>query len=161
MRQITNQLFLIIFSFGLQNENSINNSIYRFELEETQDNSSVFDGTIEYAVTNQLNILDPNFIQTIQTIDDEIKIIVTDRLVDEEGIVISYFDLDSVGLNTITSIKSDIPTHSGIVSTESTTFRFGQPVTIILKDSDLNLKSNLPLIFTKQLMIQIPSMLIL
>ena len=131
-----------IFSFGLQNEHSINNSIYRFELEETQDNSSVFDGTIEYAVTNQLNILDPNFIQTIQTIDDEIKIIVTDRLVDEEGIVISYFDLDSVGLNTITSVKSDIPTHSGVVSTESTTFRFGQPVTIILKDSDLNLKSN-------------------
>jgi len=130
------------FSFGLQNDNSINNSIYRFELEETQDNSSVFDGTIEYAVTNQLNILDPNFIQTIQTIDNEIKIIVTDRLVDEEGIVISYFDLDSVGLNTITSIKSDILTHSGTVSTDSTTFRFGQPVTIILKDSDLNLKSN-------------------
>ncbi|MGY5141071.1 MAG: peptidase, partial [Candidatus Nitrosopumilus sp. Bin_571-38] len=37
------------FSFGLQNNNSINNSIYRFELEETQDNSSVFDGTFEYA----------------------------------------------------------------------------------------------------------------
>ena len=45
-------------------------------------------------------------------------------------------------MNTITSVKSDIPTHSGTVSTESTTFRFGQPVTIILKDSDLNLKSD-------------------
>jgi len=74
-----------LFSFGLQNDQSINNSIYRFELEETQDNSSIFEGTFEYAVTNQLNILDPNFIQTIRTIDDKIKIIVTDRLIDEDG----------------------------------------------------------------------------
>jgi len=135
-------IVLDFFSFGLQNDNSINNSIYRFELEETLDNSSIFDGTIEYAVTNQLNILDPNFIQTIQTIDDEIKIIVTDRLIDEEGIAISYSDLGAAGVTTTTSIKSDISTHSGIVSTQSTTFRFGHPVTITLKDSDLNLKSD-------------------
>ncbi|MEK0339683.1 MAG: peptidase, partial [Nitrosopumilus sp.] len=130
------------FSFGLKNDQSINNSIYRFELEETQDNSSTFEGTLEYAVTNQLNILDPNFIQTIQTIDDEIKIIVTNRLIDEEGIAISYSDLADTGVITTTSTKSDLATRSGTVSTTSTTYRFGQPVTIILKDSDLNLKSD-------------------
>ncbi len=131
-----------IFSFGLQNNDSINNSIYRFELEETQDNSSIFDGTFEYAVTNQLNILDPDFIQTIQTIDNEIKIIITDRLIDEEGISLSYSDLDSSGVTTTTSIKTDIATNSGMVSTSSSSYRFGQPVMIILKDSDLNLKSD-------------------
>ena len=131
------------FSFGLKNDQSINNSIYRFELEETQDNSSTFDGTLEYAVTNQLNILDPNFIQTIRTIDDEIKIIITDRLIDEDGITISYSDLDEVGVSTTTSTQSDVATNSGSVSTTSTTFRFGQPVTLTLKDSDLNLKSDI------------------
>ena len=131
-----------LFSFGLKNDESINNSIYRFELEETLDNSSTFEGTFEYAVTNQLNILDPNFIQTIQTIDDEIKIIVTNRLIDENGVTISYSDLDEVGVSTTTSTKSDIATNSGVVSTSSTTFRFGQPVTLTLKDSDLNLKSD-------------------
>jgi len=131
-----------LFSFGLKNDQSINNSIYRFELEETQDNSSTFEGTFEYAVTNQLNILDSDFIQTIQTIDDEIKIIVTNRLIDEEGITISYSDLDETGVITTTSTKSDVSTSSGTVSTTSTTYRFGQPVTIILKDSDLNLKSD-------------------
>ena len=131
-----------IFSFGLQNNDSINNSIYRFELEETQDNSSIFDGTFEYAVTNQLNILDPAFIQTIQTIDNEIKIIITDKLIDDEGISLSYSDLDSSGVTTTTSIKTDVATNSGMVSTISSTYRFGQPVTIILKDSDLNLKSD-------------------
>jgi hypothetical protein len=130
------------FSFGLENDQSINNSIYRFELEETQDTSSTFEGTFEYSVTNQLTILDPDFIQTIQTIDDEIKIIITDRLIDEEGITISYSDLDEVGVSTTTSTKTDVATNSGTVSTTSSTFRFGQPVTLTLKDSDLNLNSD-------------------
>ena len=146
--EINNQPIVFdFFSFGLQNDQSINNSIYRFELEETHDDSSTFDGTFEYAVTNQLNILDPNFIQTIQTIDDEIKIIVTNRLIDEEGIRISYSDLDVTGVTTTTSTKYDVSTHSGTVSTGSTTFRFGHPVTLILKDSDLNLKNDLIYIY--------------
>ena len=131
-----------ILSFGLDNNQSINNSIYRFELEETQDNSSIFDGTIEYAVANQLNITDPDFIQTIQTIGDEIKIIITNRLIDEKGIRISYSDIDDTGVVTTTSAQSDLRTHSGTVSTSSSSFRFGQPVTITLKDPDLNLKSD-------------------
>jgi hypothetical protein len=130
------------FSFGIVKNNDVNNSIYRFELEETSDNSSIFQGTLEYAITNQLNILDPDFIQTINTIGDEIKFIVTDRLVDEEGISINYSDLDEVGLIITTSIKSDIQTSSGRVLLDSTTFRFGQPVEFTLIDPDLNLKSD-------------------
>jgi len=131
-----------IFSFGLDNTQSINNSIYRFELEETQDNSSVFDGTIEYAVANQLNITDPDFIQTIQTIGDEVKIIITNRLIDEKGIKISYSDIDDAGVTTTATAQSDLRTHSGTVSTSSSSFRFGQPVTITLNDPDLNLKND-------------------
>ena len=131
-----------LFSFGLQNDKSINKSIYRFELEETKDNSSTFQGTFEYAVANQLNIVDPNFIKTIQPIDDQIKIIVTNRLIDEKGVAISYSDLDAVGVITQTSSKSNLSTNSGVVSTTSSTFRFGQPVTITLIDLDLNLKSD-------------------
>jgi len=131
------------FSFGIVNSNDVNNSIYRFELEETSDNSAIFDGTVEYSVANQLNILDPQFIQTIQSIDDQIKFIVTDRLVDDEGISISYSDLDEVGVFTTTSTKSDINTISGILSTSAQSYRFGQPVTITLNDPDLNLKNDL------------------
>ena len=131
------------FSFGIVNSNDVNNSIYRFELEETSDNSAIFDGTVEYSVANQLNILDPQFIQTIQSIDDQIKFIVTDRLVDDEGISVSYSDLDQVGVFTTTSTKSDIDTISGILSISSQSYRFGQPVTITLNDPDLNLKNDL------------------
>ena len=130
------------FSFGLVNNDDVNNSIYRFELEETSKNSSKFEGTLEFAVTNQINILDPSFIGTIRTIDNEIKFIVTDRLVDEEGISINYSDLADVGVVVTTSAKSDIKTNSGTVSLDSSSYRFGQPVTFTLRDPDLNLKSD-------------------
>ncbi|MDH3658007.1 MAG: peptidase [Nitrosopumilus sp.] len=139
----TQPIIFDFFSFGLENNNDgINNSIYRFELEETSDNSSTFEGTFEFAVSNQLNILDDNFIESIQPIDDDIKFIVTDRMVDEEGISISYSDLDEVGLTVTKSTQSDIRTHSGFVSTNSNSYRFGQSVTVILNDPDLNLKSD-------------------
>jgi len=131
-----------LFSFGLKNNSDIDNSIYRFELEETNDNSSTFTGSIEYAVANQLNISDPIFIKSIRSIDNEIKFIVTNRLINENAIAISYSDLDKVGVTTTVSTKSDIFTHSGVVSTGSTSYRFGQPVTITLKDPDLNLRSD-------------------
>lgn len=131
------------FSFGVRNSDDVNNSIYRFELEETFDNSSIFDGTMEYSVANQLNILDPEFIKTVQTIDDEIKFIVTDRLVDDEGIFVSYSDLDATGTFTTTSSQSDINTSGGVISSDSKSYRFGQPVTLTLNDLDLNLKNDL------------------
>ncbi|MCV0430615.1 MAG: peptidase [Nitrosopumilus sp.] len=131
------------FSFGIKNSKDVNNSIYRFELEETSDNSSTFDGTMEYSVANELNILDPSFIQTVQTIDDQIKFIVTDRLIDDKGIFISYSDLDVTGVFTTTSFQSDINTSAGIISSDSKSYRFGQPVTLTLNDPDLNLKNDL------------------
>ncbi len=131
-----------LFSFGIVNSNDVNNSIYRFELEETSDNSSTFTGTMEYSVANQLNILDPQFIQTVQTIDDQIKFIVTNRLVDDEGISISYSDLDATGIFTTTTLQSDIETNAGTISSDSKSYRFGQPVTLTLNDPDLNLRND-------------------
>ena len=136
-------VILDFFSFGLDiNLNGIDNSIYRFELEETQDNSSTFDGTFEYAIANQINLLDSDFVQSLDTISDDIKFLVTDRMVDNNGVFISYSDLSKIGVNITTSTKSDITTHSGSVITGSTSYRFGQPVVITLNDPDLNLKSD-------------------
>jgi hypothetical protein len=139
---VSQPIVLDFFSFGLDNANDINNSIYRFELEETSDNSSEFEGTLEYSMANQLNLFDPSFIKTIRPIDNDVKFIVSNRLIDEKGISISYSDLDKVGVSTTTSAKSDIQTNSGTVHTGSQSYRFGQPVTISLNDPDLNLKND-------------------
>ena len=136
-------IMIDFFSFGLVNSNDVNNAIYRFELEETSDDSSTFAGTLEYSVANQLNILDPAFIQTIHAIDDQVRFIVTGRLVADEGISVSYSDLDATGAFRPVSTKSDISTTSGVVSSDSQSYRFGQPVTLKLHDPDLNLKNDL------------------
>src|SRR3990170_3843451 len=81
------------FSFGQKNSQEINNAIYRFELEETSNNSGIFVGTIEYTITNQVNIFDSNLITSLRTIDDRIKFLVNNRLIDEEGINIAYSDI--------------------------------------------------------------------
>lgn len=128
------------FSFGQKNNQEINNAIYRFELEETSNNSGIFVGTIEYTVTNQVNIFDSNLITSLRTIDDRIKFLVNGRLIDEKGINIAYSDVAGVGVIISTSTKTDIKTNSGTVSFTSNTYRFGQPVFFVLKDPDLNQK---------------------
>src|SRR3990170_1381720 len=128
------------FSFGQKNNQDVNNAIYRFELEETSNNSGIFVGKIEYTVTNQVNIFDSNLITSLRTIDDRIKFLVNDRLIDEEGINIAYSDIAGVGVTISTSTKTDIKTHSGTASFTSNTYRFGQPVFFVLNDSDLNQK---------------------
>ncbi|MCE9651609.1 MAG: peptidase [Nitrosarchaeum sp.] len=135
-------IIIDLFSFGLNNNNDVSNGIYRFELEETSDNSSTFVGSIEYTVFNQLNISDPTFIKTMRPIDNDVKFIISNRLINENAVAISYSDLDKVGVTTTTSTKSTLSTNSGIMSSDSTSYRFGQPVTITLKDPDLNLNND-------------------
>ncbi len=129
-----------LFSFGKKSGNDINNAIYRFELQETSSNSATFTGTLEYTIANQLNQFDANLIKTMRPIDDDVKFFVNQRLIDEQGINISYSDVADIGLTKGTSSKTDIRTHSGGVSLNSKTFRFGHPVTVILNDPDLNIK---------------------
>ncbi|WP_420544758.1 peptidase [Nitrosopumilus sp.] len=136
-----------LFSFGLEDDgDGINNAIYRFELEETSDNSSTFEGEFEFAFSNQLNIVDPAFIGSIQPISDNIKFILTDRLVNNDAIFISYSDLSRVGLTVTVSSNSGssiAETNSATLSSNSNSYRFGQPVTITLNDPDLNLRNDL------------------
>lgn len=136
-------LIFDLFSFGLVDSRDVNNAIYRFELEETSNNSSTYRGTLEYSVSNQLNIFDPRFIQTIRPTDDDVRFIVTGNLINTNGATISYSDLNTNGLFTSTSVKSDVNTHSGTLSSNSASYRFGQTVVLTLYDPDLNLKDDL------------------
>lgn len=129
-----------LFSFGDRNGQRVNNAIYRAELEETSINSGTFIGTMEYAVINQLNQFDPNLIKSLRPISNEIKFLVNDKLTDEKGINLAYSDIANTGVTTGISSKTDIQTHSGSVTLDSKTYRFGQPVVVILTDPDLNAK---------------------
>lgn len=138
----TQPIMIDFFSFGIINDQITNNAIYRFELEETSANSGTFTGTMEYTVTNQLNFFSTSLIKSLRTISDEIRFLVSERLVDEKGIAIKYSDLATVGTKIDVSTKSDIKTNSGIVGFSTQSFRFGHPVGIVLKEPDLNLDKN-------------------
>jgi len=67
-----------VFSFG---ENT-NNAIHRILLEETDDNSSTFEGSIEYMMLNQINIdLDSTY-TNLATIDQDVDIIIEQDMTD-------------------------------------------------------------------------------
>ncbi|HSB56486.1 MAG TPA: peptidase [Nitrosopumilaceae archaeon] len=140
IEQDTQPIVFDLFSFGGKNGQRINNAIYRAELEETSFSSGIFTGTMEFSVVNQLNQADPSLIQSLRTIDDEIKFLVNDKLTDEEGINLAYSDVARVGVTVGLSSKTDITTSSGTVTLEQQTYRFGQPVGVILTDQDLNTK---------------------
>jgi hypothetical protein len=83
-----------VFSFG---ENT-NNAIYRILLEETDDNSATFEGSIEYMMLNQINIdLDSSY-TGLATIDQDVDIIIEQDMTDEDSPRVNYYDLGADGV---------------------------------------------------------------
>ncbi|MBM3910365.1 MAG: peptidase [Thaumarchaeota archaeon] len=126
-----------LFSFGESNSEPINNAKYRLELKESAANSGSFIGSMEISQSNRF---DSSFVKTLQTISDDVKLLINQRLLDERGIDLKYSDIASAGVGFDVSSKTDVRTNDGKVTLNQRTFRFGQPVKVILMDPDLNQK---------------------
>ncbi len=142
-----------IFGFGflndgLEDNERIANQIIRLELEETGDNTSLFEGSLEYVMINQLNILDPTTYADLSTIADDPSFIVIEDLDDEESPRVTYLDLGSDGVATQVSDQLEAPSHSGIVSFDMDSYKIADTVEITLEDSDLNTDVDLIDIYT-------------
>lgn len=136
-----------VFSFGVRENNNVNNALYRLELEETTQNSGIFEGTLEFAAANQLNIDDPDFASRITPTGNNVKFITLGSMTQEDSITITYPDLARVGSTvpqSLSSTDTEIAPKSGTVSVSSPSgvFRFGTPVTVTLHDPDLNLSAD-------------------
>jgi hypothetical protein len=141
------------FSFGYLNDgltkpDRINNMIVRIEAEETGDNTSVFDGSLEFVTLNQLNILDASTYAGLTTVADDPSFIVHQDLDDEEAPRVNYNDLGADGVVTQVADQEDAPTHSGVVSFDKPTYKTADTVVVTLEDQDLNVDSDLIDIFT-------------
>ena len=137
----TQPIVFDLFSFGSNNNQLMNNAIYRAELQETSANSGVFSGTMEYAVINQLNQFDPNLIKDLRTFGSNIKFLVSTELTDANAIRFSIIGTQGGTTAPITSQHS-LPTHTGIVTLDSSNYRIGSVVTIIVTDPDLVTDAN-------------------
>jgi hypothetical protein len=143
-----------IFEFGKSGDGNLpserfNSAIYRLELEETGDNTGEFEGLIEYIMLNQLNVNDTDtYLDGLVPISDEITIIVHEDLTDEDSPRVNYLDVGGDGVATQIADQKEAPTHSGIVSFDSSTYKVADTVIITLQDQDLNIDVDTIDIFT-------------
>jgi hypothetical protein len=126
----------------------INDAIYRYEAEETSDGSGVFTGTVEYVMLNQISIFDVSTFDDLETIGDELTIIVHEDLTEEDAVELIYYDLDKQGINTQVSDQMNAYTASGKVSFDSKSYKVADTVTVTIEDNDLNTNSDLVDIYT-------------
>ena len=137
------------FTFGQTPDGErVNNAIYRIEVEESSSNSDMYEGTVEYTMLNQLNIDDPNTYTGLRTISDEVSIIVHEDFTDEDSIRVNYLDLGADGVSTQIAIQQAAPTHSGVVSFDSESYKIADTVMITLEDADLNVDNDVIDIYT-------------
>jgi hypothetical protein len=144
----TTPITIDLFAFGITNDGDletekINNAIYRFELEESGDNTSTFIGTAEFTMLNQANIFTASTYTNLRTIDYGVTFIVHDNLDDEDAPTINYLDLGADGVSTQIADQEVAATHSGVVSFDRDTYNLGDIVKVTVQDKDLNLDSDL------------------
>ena len=150
---VKSSLVIDLFSFGYKNDgivknDRINNQITRVEAEETGDNTAVFNGSLEYLMINQLNILDANTYLNLRPIADDPTFIVHQDLDAEESPRVNYNDLGADGVTTQVSDQQAAPTHSGVVSFDKSNYKIADTVTVTLEDADLNTDVDLIDIYT-------------
>ena len=141
------------FSFGFENDgrvasDRIANQIIRIEAEETGDNTGIFEGSLEYLMINQLNIMNEDTYLDLTTIADDPSFIVIEDLTDEDSPRVNYLDLGADGVSTQVADQEEAPSHSGIVSFDNDSYKNADTVTITLEDLDLNVDSDLIDIYT-------------
>ncbi|MEW6588815.1 MAG: hypothetical protein AB1299_06580 [Thermoproteota archaeon] len=136
------------FNDGLVKADRVNNAIYRIEAEETGDNTSIFEGSLEFIMLNQLNILDASTYTGLSTIAEDPTFIAHQDLDDEEAPRVNYNDLGADGVVTQVADQEDAPTHSGVVSFDKPTYKIADTVLVTLEDQDLNVDSDLIDIYT-------------
>ena len=134
------------FSYG----DTVNNAIYRMELEETGDNTSTFEGLIDYIMINQLNVADATSYANVVPIGVDIVIIIHTTLTDEDGPRVNFLDLGADGVSTQIADQQDAPSHSGTVDLDLDSYKIADTVVVTLTDMDLNTDSSLIDIFVAQ-----------
>ncbi|MEW6044711.1 MAG: hypothetical protein AB1608_10655 [Thermoproteota archaeon] len=150
---VTHPIGIDFFSFGFFNDglvksDRVNNYIARIEAEETGDNTAVFEGSLEYVMLNQLNILDASTYSGLSPIGDDPTFIAHQDLDDEEAPRVNYLDLGADGVSTQIADQEDAPAHSGVVSFDKPTYKIADTVTVTLEDQDLNVDVDLIDIYT-------------
>ena len=142
-----------IMSFGFTGDGvnageRVANQVVRLELEETADDTGIFEGTLEYSMVNQLTIAESSTYTGLALIDDEATLVAIEDLTDEDTLTVTYNDLGRDGVVTPVSDDEAAPSHSGTVSLDATSYKIADTVTVTVRDADLNTSSDTTEVYT-------------
>ena len=141
---VGDDFYVDFFSFRSDDTARANNAIYRLYLEESDDNTGEFVGSVEYLMLNQLNTNKAaTYSDWLVTASDEINIIVHEDLTDEDSPRINYLDLGADGVSTQIADQVEAPSHSGVVTLDNDNYKIADTVVVTLDDQDLNTDSEL------------------
>ena len=149
----TSPIVADFFSFGfsgdgVQASERTANQIIRIEAEESGDNTSTFEGSLEYIMVNQLNISVESTYLGLSTIASDPSFIVIEDLTDEDSPRVTIVDRGADGVFAFISDQEAAPSHSGVVSFNADSYKQADTVEITLEDLDLNTDSSLIDIYT-------------
>jgi len=135
----TTPFYVDFFTFS----GSVNDALYRVELEETGDNTAEFAGSAEYVMLNQLNVDQPATYEAINPTQDDVDMVVHLDMTDEDSIRVNYLDLGADGVSTQIADQEAAPTHSGSADLDLDSYKIADTVVVTIEDQDLNTDSEL------------------
>ena len=139
-----------ICNFDQDNASDTHNCIYRMEVEETGDNTGVFEGTVEYVQLVNASALNGashagvhagnDFaVEGLIEVDDmDLTVVLMDALEGSDAIRVSHNDTDALQAGEEVQVQLDAFTHTGTVEFDATNYEVDDMATITIVDPDLN-----------------------
>ena len=119
-----------------------NHGFYRVEVEETDDNTGIFEGSVEFIMLNQ-NTVDTDQSATLDPISDSVTMLLTYDYTGTDAPRIKYNDTDGDGVYTGIADQVDAPTHSGTVTFDQESYKVADTVLKTETDHHHNTDSEL------------------
>ena len=116
---------------GVASSDRHNNSIYRLEVDEVNENGGIFVGELDFIMLNQLNVNNTATYNRTKTDHEENRIVVHNDLTDEDGIRINYLAMGADGVETQVGDQLAAPTHSGVVEFDNDSYKEADTVVAV------------------------------
>ena len=125
-------------AFGVDDSHGV----YHIEVEETDDNTGIFEGGVEFIMLNQLNV-DDDLSGSITGTSDSVTMVLGQDRLDTDAPRVKYNDTDADGVYTGVADQLDAPTHSGTIDLDMDSYKVADTVIVTVTDQDLNTDSEL------------------
>ena len=126
----------------------VNNAVYRIQVEETDDGTGEFEGSVEYVMLNQSTADQSGDFPSRTHLSDEVIMLMAGDAMGVDAPRVQVSDTDSDGVSTPQATQMDALTHSATVSFDAENYKVADTVTVTVDDQDLNTDVDLIEVYT-------------